>query len=99
MKNIKLIVTLVVVLAAVFIGAWVVQDNALKTGLVLLGFQLAELPVGLWVLVFFFCGVVVGVALCYPANFALKRQSRQLVKKLQKLDVELSLARNESAAD
>ena len=98
MKKIKLIIILLAVLVAVFIGAWVVQDNAVETSIILLGFPLAKLPVGLWILAFFFSGVVAGVCLSYPAIFGLQRQSRQNIRRLQKLDAELIKARNNSIA-
>ncbi|MBV1930169.1 MAG: LapA family protein [Porticoccaceae bacterium] len=93
MKKIKLIGLVIAALIAVFIGIWVVQDNALEIGIVLLGFPLLELPIGLWVLVFFLTGVAAGVCLCYPTIFALQRRSRATIKRLQKMDAELSAAR------
>ncbi|PCH52961.1 MAG: hypothetical protein COC20_01615 [Cellvibrionales bacterium] len=96
MKNIKLIFLILAVLVAVFIGAWVVQDNPFETSIILLGFPLAELPVGLWVLVFFISGLIAGACLSYPAIFNLQRRSRINIKRLRKLDAELIKARNDS---
>ena len=96
MKNIRLIILFVAALAAVFLGVWVVQDNDLVTGVVLFGFSLAELPVGLWILVFFFLGIMAGICLCYPTIFSLKRQRRRYIKRLQKLDAELGEVRAQS---
>lgn len=76
-----------------------VQDNPLETGILLLGFPLPELPIGLWVLAFFLTGVAAGVCLCYPTIFTLQRRSRLNIKRLQKLDAELSEVRNQSIAE
>lgn len=86
-------------LTVVFIGIWVVQDNALETAIVLLGFPLPALPIGLWVLAFFLTGVAAGVCLCYPTIFALQRRIRANIKRLQKLDAELSAVRGQSTAE
>ncbi|RLA43220.1 MAG: hypothetical protein DRR06_12635 [Gammaproteobacteria bacterium] len=89
MRKIKLIIIVLAILVAVSIGAWVVQDNPLETNIVLFGFSTAELPVGLWVLVFFLSGMIIGVALSYPRVFSLKRQSKRAIKTQQKLESEL----------
>ena len=89
MRKIKLIIVVLAILVAVSIGAWVVQDNPLETDIVLFGFSTAELPVGLWALVFFLTGMIVGVAMSYPRIFGLKRQSKRAIKIRQKLESEL----------
>jgi uncharacterized integral membrane protein len=99
MKKIKTTILVIAALIAVFIGIWVVQDNALETGIVLLGFPLIELPIGLWLLAFLMAGVAAGVCLCYPTIFALQRRSRENIKRLQKLNAELSAARGQSTAE
>lgn len=99
MRKIKLILLVVLLLVAVFVGAWFVQDNNSSTDVVLLGFHLGIMPVGVWVLVFFLSGVVVGVALSYPAIFGLKRQSRRSLKMLRKLEGDLGKAQQNGVGD
>ncbi len=99
MKKIKFIGLLIAALIAVFLGIWIVQDNALEMGVVLLGFPLLELPVGLWLLVFFLAGIGSGICLCYPTIFTQKQRFRKNLKRLQKLDAELSAARDQTSAD
>lgn len=94
-----MIVLVMAALTVVFTGIWVVQDNALETAIVLLGFPLPELPIGLWVLAFFLTGVAAGVCLCYPTIFTLQRRARANIKRLQKLDAELSLVRAQATAE
>ncbi len=71
----------------------------METTVILFGFPLLELPVGLWVLAFFLIGVAAGVCLCYPTIFALQRRSRANLKRLQKLDAELNVMRNQATAE
>ncbi len=99
MRKIKLILLVALLLVAVCIGAWFVQDNSSLTDVVLLGFHLGIMPVGIWMLVFFLSGAAVGIALSYPAIFGLKRQSRRSLKMLRKLENDLGKAQHNAAGE
>lgn len=99
MKKIKLLFISTLCLIAIFIGAWVVQDNNVEFGIVLLGFPLWQLPVGLWLLIFFFSGFVAAQCVIYPMIFSLKRQNRRNDKLVRKLDKELIDMQQQSAPE
>jgi uncharacterized integral membrane protein len=81
------------------IGAWIVQDNGAEITIVLLGFQLGALPVGLWLLIFFFGGLLIGQSIVYPMTFNLKRLSRRDAKLISKLKSELLEMQQKSNVD
>ena len=95
MKRIVMVVPIVI---AIFIGVWVVQDNPVETDIMLLGFPVGKLPLGLWMLVFFLGGLIAGLCLSYPTIFGLKRQAKRKNKILKTYENNLVKARENSTA-
>ena len=88
MKKIKLLFILTLCVITTLIGAWVVQDNSAEFAIVLLGFPIGQLPAGLWLLIFFFSGFLVGQCVVYPTVFNLKRKRRRDGKLMRRLEAE-----------
>lgn len=99
MKKLKTLLTFIAVLLAVFLGLWIVQDNPQQTAVILLGFPLLALPLGLWILVFFGAGLVLGFCLCYPAVFALQSKLKRSMRRERQLDNQLVEARDQQSSD
>ncbi len=75
---------LLLAVAAIWLGFWVVFDNPDPVSFKLFGFDLWSLPSGLWLLSFFAVGCFSGVLFSAPAVIRLKRRARVLKKQLDK---------------
>jgi uncharacterized integral membrane protein len=60
------------------LGVWFVQDNSALVSLVLLGFPLGELPLGIWLTLTFLVGVLSAVLATVPALGAASLRQRRL---------------------
>lgn len=94
MQSIKWFLVAILLLVVIFIGLWIVQDNIADTDVVLLGFPVATLPLGVWLLGMLFVGAVFGVLCSYPALFRLRRRIKRDARLIRKLDRELGNARD-----
>jgi len=75
---------LLIAIAAICLGVWVVIDNPEPVAFTLFGFETKPLPGGLWLLVTFAIGCVVALIASSPAlvrlNHRVKRLNKQLIK-------------------
>ena len=96
LKWIKRILLLLVVLVAVLSGLKFCFDNEQAVELLLFGWQLPSLPLGLWVLSVLFLGSLLGWVLSYLPN-ALNRRSL-IIKdnKIEHLEEQLKKAHEDS---
>lgn len=65
-------------LLCLFVGLWIAQDNSQQVGVTLLGFSLADLSLGLWLLFAFVAGVIIGLLATLPLVWRLTRSNRKL---------------------
>lgn len=86
MKTIKRWLWVVLLLLCLFVGLWLAQDNAGLVTVVLLGFPLEGLSLGVWLLLALLVGVVLGMAASLPLI------ARQSTRK-RRAERQLALAR------
>ncbi|MGE3296478.1 MAG: lipopolysaccharide assembly protein LapA domain-containing protein [Porticoccaceae bacterium] len=67
------------------IGVWFVQDNDTSVALVLLGFPLGELPLGIWLTLTFLIGVLSTVLATVPVLGAARLRQRRLEREVARL--------------
>ena len=84
MAMLKKLWWLLIAVAAIWLGIWIVIDNPAPVVFKLFGFETKPLPGGLWLLVTFAVGCVVALVASSPAlvrlNHRVKRLNKQLVK-------------------
>ncbi len=78
---------LLVAIAAVWLGIWVVFDNPEPVAFHLFGFDLGLLPGGLLLLATFSIGCIAGLIFSFPALAKLRHRVNVLNKQLIKLKV------------
>lgn len=78
MKRIKNILLALAVMLSIFIGLWLGQDNPDTVNVVLLGFQLPPLPLGVWLLVALVVGIVLGLLASLPLLIRANAENRRL---------------------
>ena len=84
MNKLKLLCWILVVLAAVWLGFWLVVDNPQVITVRLLGFEVESLPTGLWFLLVFSTGCLIGLLCGWPQLIRLKKQLSSLNRRLMK---------------
>lgn len=73
---------LTAVAGAVVLGLWLVQDNSAAVPVVLLGFPIGQLPLGIWLALAFLTGVLVAILATLPAVTGARRRTRRLQREL-----------------
>ncbi|MFA5495189.1 MAG: LapA family protein [Porticoccaceae bacterium] len=68
----------ILALFCLFVGLWIAQDNSQQVGVTLLGFSLADLSLGLWLLFAFVTGVIFGLLVTLPLLWRQARDNRKL---------------------
>lgn len=76
---------LLIAIAAIWLGIWVVVDNPDPVSFKLFGFETKPLPGGLWLLATFAVGCVVALVASSPALVKLNHRVRRLNKQLIKI--------------
>ena len=76
---------LLIAIAAIWLGIWVVVDNPDPVAFKLFGFETKPLPGGLWLLATFAVGFVVALVASSPALVKLNHRVRRLNKQLIKI--------------
>ena len=84
----------VLIIATLLLGFWIFRDNQVEVPFVLLGFELGNLPLVIWVLVAFAIGAAVGVLLTLPASLHAKSRAKRYRQRL--IDRERKLAKLEA---
>ncbi len=85
MRRVKTVFWVLLALPFAGIGVWFVQDNNTNVSLVLLGFPLGELPLGIWLTLTFFVGVLAAVLATLPALGAARLRYRRLEREITRL--------------
>ena len=89
MKKVKRWIGLLLLLACVLIGIWIVQDNPLEVSVTLLGFSLPQLPLGTWLLAAFLAGSVLSYVVSLPGSLGQRAQARRLQRQLGLAETEM----------
>ncbi len=84
MNKIKKIGWVVIVLLAVLVGCWVVLENPEAITVKLFGFEVLTMPAGLWLLIAFAMGCLVGVLATTPALAKTSSRAKKLDRQLSK---------------
>lgn len=66
-----------------FLGVWVAQDNSAEASVVVLGFPLGSLPLGIWLMLAFLAGVVAALAASTPGIARLQWRARRLQREVR----------------
>lgn len=78
MKRIKSILLGLAVLVCIFLGLWLTQDNPQLVNVSVLGFQLAPLPLGFWLLITLVSGILIGMLASMPMIIRKGREAKAL---------------------
>jgi len=70
-------------LLAFLLGIWFALDNATPVSVQLLGLSLPSLALGVWLLLFGFLGLVLGLGLGYLSLMSCRRQARRCQRQLE----------------
>jgi len=66
----------------VILGIWLVQDNSADTRVVLLGFSIGSLPLGIWLALAFLTGVLAATLATLPVVAGARLRMRRLQREL-----------------
>ncbi|MGV6806913.1 MAG: lipopolysaccharide assembly protein LapA domain-containing protein [bacterium] len=78
----KLLVVLLAILS-ILLGASVMLENPQTLSVVLLGYPVNDVPLGVWLLGALLVGGVAGILVSLPPLIALKAKNKRLAKQLQ----------------
>ena len=81
MKRLKRIILGLIVILFLFLGLWIAQDNPQTVDVILLGFALKPLSLGMWLLITLAVGVVLGMLASLPVIFRNDAENRRLRQK------------------
>lgn len=93
LKWIKLLLLFTLLAVAVFVGMKVATENSASLSLMFFGVQLAELSVGLWMVIVLFVGAIMGLLISLLPLFFSRYSSINKDKKILKLEAELNKLR------
>jgi uncharacterized integral membrane protein len=93
MKSLKKLLVVVLALSAVILGIWFSVDNPQEITLVLLGFDLPEMPLGVVVLGVLLLGASVGFCVSLLPVIKAAGENSSLKRKLKRRDKELERLR------
>lgn len=82
MLTVKRLLLSLLLLFCVLLGIWVARDNQASAELVLFGFPIGDLSLGVWLLLALFAGVLLGIASSLPPILRLRRERRRLEKEV-----------------
>lgn len=84
MGRVKVLLWALLALPVAAIGIWFVQDNSAPVPVVLLGFPLGELPLGIWLALTFLTGVLAALLTTVPvvggARLRIRRLEREIAR-------------------
>lgn len=84
MRLLRFLGWLFAISAVAVLGIWLVQDNSAETRLVLLGFPLGSLPLGIWLALAFLLGVLAAILVTLPAVARVRLRLRRLERDLDR---------------
>ena len=85
MKRLKLLFMMIVVLICAVIGIWFAQDNSALVGIIVFGFDLGSLPLGICLIVTFCLGVLMALFATVVPVLRVQRKNKRLEKELSRL--------------
>ena len=91
MSFLKKILFFLLTIICLILGAWIVLDNAEPVAVVLLGFPISSVPVGIWLLAALLAGCLLGLLASWATVYRQKAHNRYLQKQLVKLRQQGSL--------
>lgn len=77
MRVLRFIGWVIAIPLAALAGIWLVQDNDAPTQLVLLGFPIGSLPLGIWLLLAFLAGVLAAILASLPVLLRWRWRARR----------------------
>lgn len=83
MRPLRFLAWLLAALVTVVLGIWIAQDNSVQTAIVVLGFPLGSLPLGIWLMLAFLAGVLASLLVSAPGMVRLQLRARRLQKRQQ----------------
>lgn len=78
MRRIKNILMWALILLGIFVGIWIALDNSQVVEVQLLGFSLPSMSLGLWLVIVFVAGVLLGLLASLPMIATSRSESRRL---------------------
>lgn len=81
MRPLRFLAWLLAALATAVLGIWIAQDNSAQTAVVVLGFSLGSLPLGIWLMLAFLAGVLASLLASAPGMVGLRLRVRRLQKR------------------
>ena len=98
LRWIKRILLLLIILAAVILGFKFSIDNGQPVQLLFFGWQLPDIPLGVWVLCALLLGYLLGLLLSFVPNAFNRRSLTMKDNKIQRLEAQLQKVREDSKA-
>lgn len=99
MKTLVRWLKLAAVLLAFVLGAWFALENSVGVQVMLLGWYLPTLPLGVWLLIFAVFGVLLGFGFSSLPLFRLRRQLKARERQLTLCETELTKLRTQPFRD
>lgn len=90
---------LVLALSALVLGVWISVDNPQQVTVVLLGFSMPQIALGLLVTGVLLCGAVLGFVFSLAPTLKLTNENMSLKRKLRRRDKELKRLRKAPLTD
>lgn len=81
MRPLRFLAWLLAALVTAVLGIWIAQDNSAQTAVVVLGFPLGSLPLGIWLMLAFLAGVLASLLASAPGVVRLQLRARRLQKR------------------
>ena len=92
-KKIKLLLLLILLMVACATGMILALQNDAPASLILFGYSLPQLSVGLWVVIALLFGAIIGFLLSFLPRFFMNYSRAAKDKKIQSLEKEISRLR------
>jgi uncharacterized integral membrane protein len=86
-RRIKALLWVLLALPVTGVGVWFVQDNNTPVPLVLLGFRVGELPLGMWLTLTFFVGVLTALLTTLPTAGGTRLRMWRLEREIARLKI------------
>lgn len=80
MRRLKTLSWVLLALPTLGVGIWFTQDNSAAAAPILLGFALPELPLGVWLILFFLAGVLAALLATLPSLGAARARHWRLAR-------------------
>jgi uncharacterized membrane protein YciS (DUF1049 family) len=95
-KWIKRLIFLILLIIAIVMGMVFTSENNQQLSLVILGYTLPELTLGLWLVLTFLLGCILGLILCTVSLFIRGQSVNSKNRQIKRLEQELQQLRSSS---